>query len=422
MHAHFPSPARRLVRRGAVRMALMAGLIAAAGPALATGKAASNQALKACLESLAPQAATAGLRPERFHTLMAGLEPDPKVLERLDYQPEFVLTTGEYMQRVVSDKRIQAGREKLLAHAELLAGLEARFGVRREVLLAVWGVETNYGETAGAFDLLRSLGTLSCFGRRQEFFRRELMASLQIVDAGHVPREQFVGSWAGAFGHTQFMPSTFLRLSVDFDGDGRRNLIGSVGDALASTANYLVRNGWQTGAPWGAEVRLPEAMVLDADSRRDRRPLSAWRELGVVPARPHDEAALASLPADTQAALLRPDDHGGPALLVLDNFNAVYAYNPSVKYALAINHLADRIAGEPGFSVPWPPSTRGLDREARQTLQRLLADRGHEIGPIDGIIGPKTRTAVRHEQKRLGLTVDGRPTQALIDALRVRGG
>ncbi|MEZ5652228.1 MAG: lytic murein transglycosylase [Burkholderiaceae bacterium] len=396
-------------------------LTAAVTPAGAASKVA-QPAFEACLRDLLPQAQAAGLTPDRFSTLMAGLSPDNDVLDKLDSQPEFILTTGEYIQRVVNPRRIDAGREQLAQHQALLDALEARTGVRRETLIAIWGVETNFGTTRGSHDLLRSLGTLSCFGRRQPFFRRELMAALQIVDAGHVPRESFRGSWAGAFGHTQFMPTTFLRMSVDFDGDGHRNLVENLGDALASTANYLVRNGWQTGLPWGVEVRLPANMVLDAESRKDRRAVADWTGLGVTAADPTSQKSLSALAPDTKAALLRPDDAGGPVLLVFENFNAVYSYNPSVKYALAINHLADRIAGLPGFVEPWPASARALDHDARQELQRLLLGRGHAIGPVDGIIGQKTRAAIRHEQHRLGLPVDGRPSQALIDALGRRGG
>ncbi|MEZ5657363.1 MAG: lytic murein transglycosylase [Burkholderiaceae bacterium] len=377
----------------------------------------SQAGLDACLRDLLPQAQAAGLTPERYSVLLGGLEPDQQVLEKLDYQPEFVLSTGAYIQRVVNPRRIEAGVAQLQANAELLTELEKRTGVRRETLLAIWGVETNFGTTRGNHDLLRSLATLSCFGRRQDFFRRELMASLQIVDAGHVERNQFKGSWAGAFGHTQFMPTTFLRMSVDFDGDGRRNLIENPGDALASTANYLVRNGWQSGQPWGVEVRLPEGMVLDAESRKDRRALSDWTGLGVKAADEAGERTLGALAPDLRAALLRPDDAGGPVLLVFENFNAVYSYNPSIKYALAIHHLADRIAGLPGFVQAWPPSEHALDFEARQLLQRRLLAHGHAIGPVDGVIGAKSRAAIRREQKRLGMPVDGRPSQALIDAL-----
>ncbi len=415
-----PSSASRVAAGRARRLlgVLLVGTAAHAVPV----SAASMKAFEACLRGLEPAAVVAGLSPQRFVELTSGLRPDETVLERLNRQAEFILTTGEYMQRVVNPRRIEAGRELLLDKASMLAEIESRMGVRRETLLAIWGVETNYGTTRGDRDLLRSLATLSCFGRRQAFFRRELMASLQIVDAGHVPRESFSGSWAGAFGHTQFMPTTFLRMSVDFDGDGHRNLVDSVADALASTANYLVRNGWQTGRPWGVEVALPEGMVLDADSRKDRRALSDWTELGVTAVTERGRRELAGIPGGEAAALLRPDDAGGPVLLVFQNFNAVFAYNPSVKYALAINHLADRIAGEGPFETPWPASDRAVDHESRRELQRLLLDKGHRIGPVDGIIGPKTRAAIRTEQKRLGMTVDGRPSQALIQALGRRGG
>lgn len=370
-----------------------------------------------CLAALQPDAQAAGVERETWQRHTAGLQPDRSVLARLDSQPEFRLPVWDYLAALVDDERIADGRLALTAHAETLAAVERRFGVDAQTVVAVWGVESDYGRSFGSFPLVQSLATLSCEGRRQRYFRGELFATLRIVQAGDVRPEQLVGSWAGAFGHTQFMPSTYERLAVDFDGDGRRDLVASIPDALASTAQFLQRAGWRRGEPWGFEVRLPPGLDLRGEGRRVKRPLSHWAAQGL---RRADGTALdaGGLPASTPAGLLAPAGADGPAFLVLRNFDALFGYNAAESYALAIVHLADRLRGGVPFVRPWPTDDPGLSRAERRELQALLAARGHDIGPIDGMLGDKSRAAIRAEQQRLGHEVSGRAGQRLLEALR----
>jgi lytic murein transglycosylase len=297
--------------------------------------------------------------------------------------------------------------------ADTLAMASERYQVDPATIVAVWGVESNYGRNFGSRPLLTSLGTLACFGRRQSYFSGEFLSALKILDSGDIEPDQLVGSWAGAFGHTQFMPSTFLRLAVDGNGDGKRDLMGSVPDALASTANFLHKGGWREGQPWGYEVLLPAGFDSSVSGRRDKRPLSYWTARGV---RRIDGQPIAA--TDSAAGLLLPAGPAGPAFLVFRNFDVIYGYNAAESYALAIAHLSDRIRGGKGFVTPWPTDDLGLSRLERRELQTLLAARGHPIGEADGMIGAKSREAIRVEQQRLGMTADGRAGQKILSGLR----
>ncbi|MDH5256277.1 MAG: lytic murein transglycosylase, partial [Gammaproteobacteria bacterium] len=279
----------------------------------------------------------------------------------------------------------------------------------------VWGVESNYGRNFGQRPVLTSLATLACYGRRQDYFRGELYAAMKIVQRGDLAADDMVGSWAGAFGHTQFMPSTYLRLAQDFDGDGRRDLAGNVPDALASTANFLVQAGWRRGQPWGYEVGLPPGFDASRAGRRARRSLADWQAAGI---RRIDGGVLEG-PA-SGAAVLLPAGTAGPAFVVFRNFNAIYSYNAAESYALAIAHLADRLRGGSPFATPWPTDDPGLSRAERRELQTLLLARGHAIGAVDGMLGAASRAAIKVEQQRLGMPVDGRAGQQLLARLRVR--
>jgi hypothetical protein len=258
---------------------------------------------------------------------------------------------------------------------------------------------------------VRSLATVSCFGGRQRFFRGELIATLRIVQDGDVPVESLVGSWAGAFGQTQFMPSTFQKVAVDFDGDGRRDIVGSVPDALGSAANYLKRAGWESGRPWGYEVRLP-AGYRGPSGRAARQPLPEWSRLGI---RRTDGGALSG---EGQAALLLPAGAAGPAFIVFRNYHAIYSYNAAESYALAIAHLSDRLRGRGPFVTPWPTDDPGLSRAERRELQQRLIDRGYDVGAADGAIGPRTRAAIEAFQHSAGLPVDGRAGQRVLNAAK----
>ena len=270
--------------------------------------------------------------------------------------------------------------------------------------------------TQGKYPLIQALGTLSCMGRRQDYFRKEFFATMRIIQSGDIAQERLVGSWAGAFGHTQFMPTTFERLAVDFDGDGRRDLMDNVNDALASTANYLKRNGWQTGQPWGVEVKLPAGFNTKGEGRRSKKAISNWASRGVTLA---DGSSLLNYASGTQqAGLVTPAGPSGPAFLTFKNFDVIYSYNAAESYALAISHLADRLRGGGEFVTPWPTDDLGLSRAERKELQTLLIQRGHDIGEVDGLIGSKTREAVKVEQARLGMKVDGHPGQKILKALQ----
>lgn len=382
-------------------------LLAAALPASA------DTGLATCLDRLKPQAVAAGIRAETFDRHTAGLERDPSVLASLDYQPEFRTPIWDYLAGLVDEQRVADGLAMLAQHRELLKRVEAAYGVGPETVVAVWGVESDYGQTFGKKPLLTSLSTLSCEGRRQSFFRGELFATLKLIQSGDLEPEGLVGSWAGAFGHTQFMPSTYARIAVDFDGDGRRDLVGSVPDALASTANYLKRSGWRTGQPWGHEVLLPAGFDTGVSGRTNRRPLSQWLARGLKTA---DGTPLVA--SDAAAALLLPAGREGPAFLVRRNFDAIYSYNAAESYALAIAHLADRLRGGSGFVASWPTDDPGLSRRQRRELQELLIARGHDIGEVDGMIGSRSRDALKLEQVRLGLEADGRAGQRVLEALR----
>ena len=391
--------------------ALLTLLLATALPA------AADPAFERCLDGLRPQAAAAGIRTETFNLHTAGLVPDPTVLESLDFQPEFRTPIWDYLAGLVDQERVDDGKAMLAEHRGLLERVQAQYGVDPETVVAVWGVESNFGRTFGKKPLLASLATLSCAGRRQDFFRGEFFATLKLIQSGDLVAEGLVGSWAGAFGHTQFMPSTYARIAVDFDGDGRRDLVGSIPDALASTANYLKRSGWRTGQPWGREVILPEGFDTSVNGRQARRPLAAWQARGIAPAT--DGAAV---PGDAATALLLPAGKEGPAFLVHKNFDAIYSYNAAESYALAIAHLSDRLRGGGPWVTPWPTDDPGLSRRERRELQQLLVARGHDIGEVDGMIGTRSREALKLEQARLGLPAEGRAGQRILQALRAPSG
>ncbi|MBL8463782.1 MAG: lytic murein transglycosylase [Thauera sp.] len=396
------------------RPLLLAAALAAFS--LPLSAAADEAAFASCLAKLRGEAAAKGVRGDTFDTHTAALAPDMAVIGFLDAQPEFVTPIWDYLAALVDEERVADGRAMLAQWKEVLAEVERRYGVDAETVVAVWGVESNYGRNFGSRPLLTSLSTLSCFGRRQAFFRGEFFTTLKILQEGHVAPERLTGSWAGAFGHTQFMPSTFMRLAVDFDGDGRRDLIDSVPDALASTANFLKRAGWRSTLPWGFEVRLPRGMDTSDAGRRNKQPMADWVARGV---RRADGSALPA--GGAPAGLMLPAGREGPAFLVTRNFDALYSYNAAESYGLAIAHLSDRLRGGAPFVAAWPTDDPGLSRAERRELQQLLIARGHDIGEADGMIGARTREALQREQAALGLPADGRAGQRALQALRAAG-
>jgi lytic murein transglycosylase len=408
--------------------------IAAASLLAATPPAQADDAFARCLVGLRGEALARGVSAQTFDRAAQGLAPDRSVLELLDYQPEFKVPIWDYLAALVDDERVADGRAMLARWGDTLAAVAKRYGVDAETVVAVWGVESDYGKSFGKRPLVASLATLSCYGRRQAFFRGEFVATLRIVQDGHAAPEQLVGSWAGAFGHTQFMPTTFQRVAVDFDGDGRRDIVGSVPDALASTANFLKLAGWRSGEPWGFEVALPTGFDASLAGRRSKRPLSDWIARGVRRAGagsgaaaeppaggPRGPASAASPPGETPAALLLPAGPQGPAFLVFRNFDAIYGYNAAESYALAIAHLSDRLRGGGPFVARWPTDDPGLSRAERRELQRLLAARGHDIGEADGMIGTRSREAIRAEESRLSMKPSGRAGRQILEALRAAG-
>lgn len=370
-----------------------------------------------CMTSLRGVAEKQGVTTASFDTYTQGLAADMSVLDLLDAQPEFTTPLWDYLAALVDEQRVSDGQAMLATHAELLGRVSQAYGVDPATVVAVWGVESDYGRVFGKRPLLVSLSTLSCFGRRQAFFRGEFLTTLKLLQAGDIRADGLTGSWAGAFGHTQFMPSTYERIAVDFDGDGRRNLIDSIPDALASTANYLVKSGWRTGEPWGYEVQLPAGFDVAQAGRTNRKPLTQWVAQGVarVDGQP--------LPADNRAAaVLVPTGVAGPAFLVFKNYDAIYSYNAAESYALAIALLADRLRGGKGLLTAWPTDDPGLGRPQRRELQTLLLARGHAIGTADGMIGTQTRRAIVLEQQRLGLQpADGRAGAKILAALKAEG-
>ncbi len=406
----------------------LAGVLAALATLAAQPAAASDDpGFDRCLSGLRKDAIAKGVSADTFERSTRGLSPDMSVIELLDYQPEFKTPIWDYLAALVDDERIADGRAMLHRWGDTLAAIERRYGVDPYTVVAVWGVESDYGKSFGKRALITSLATLSCFGRRQSYFRGEFVTTLRIVQEGHVAPERLVGSWAGAFGHTQFMPSTFMRTAVDFDGDGRRDIVGSVPDALASTANYLKAAGWTTGEPWGYEVHLPAGFDESLTGRRSKRPLAQWTAMGVRPVGASGTTATGSPttgarvppPApQARAGLLLPAGPGGPAFLVFRNFDAIYSYNAAESYALAIAHLADRLRGAGPFATPWPTDDPGLSRAERRELQTLLVERGHDIGEVDGMIGARSREAIREEEQRLGMSPSGRAGRRILEALR----
>lgn len=372
---------------------------------------------QSCLANLRSQAIAKGVSGSSYDRYTQNLSPDYSVIERLNYQPEFSTPIWDYLSGLVDDERVQAGQQKLAQHRDVLNRVAAAYGVPAETVVAVWGVESNFGAISGSYPLLQALGTLSCEGRRQSYFRGEFFTTMRLLQRGDVTESQLKGSWAGAFGHTQFMPSTYDELAVDFDGDGRRDLVSSIPDALASTANFLKRRGWQTGQPWGFEVQVPAGMSLSGEGRRNKKSLSSWVNRGLTRA---DGSALiqGNLSGSSQAGLMAPAGANGPVFLVFRNFDAIYSYNAAESYALAIAHLSDRLMGQSAFRTAWPTDDAGTSRAERREIQRFLLSRGYDIGEVDGLIGDKTRQAIRQEQTRLGLAATGRAGQQILRAFR----
>ena len=359
------------------------------------------------------RALSKGIRADVFDAAFEGVEMNARVVELDRRQPEFTRPLWEYLDSAVSDKRIANGREMAATHAGTLDAIEARYGVPGRIVLAIWGLESAYGFNYGSIPVIEALATLAAEGRRRGFAEEQLIAALQILQSGDVTPSRMVGSWAGAMGHTQFIPTSFQAYAVDFTGDGRRDVwAADPADALASTANYLSRFGWVSGQPWGMEVRLPAGIDYAQLDAANRKPVPFWRGLGIT------QMSGAPLPDHGEAAVITPAGAKGPAFLVNRNFRVIMRYNNATSYALAVGHLGDRIAGAGPIQGAWPRGDRPLSRSETIEMQQLLSRLGHDTQGVDGIVGPNTRAAVRAYQRRIGQTPDGYVSAGLLTALR----
>ncbi|MFN3259984.1 MAG: lytic murein transglycosylase [Pikeienuella sp.] len=389
---------------------------AAPAPAAAPRPEAPEMSFEEWRAGFLARAVAAGIAPGVAQRTLAAARPVPRVLELDAFQPEFTRPIWDYLDSAVSAARIANGREKLAAHGAALARIEATYGVEREVVIAVWGLESAYGANRGSMSVVDSLATLAWEGRRRDFAEAQLLAALRILEAGETTQDRLVGSWAGAMGHTQFIPTSYADYAVDYDGDGRRNIWGEAPeDALASTANYLARFGWTRGQPWGVEARLPTGFDF-ALADQTARPVSEWRALGVT------AADGGPLPDHGSAGLLLPAGAGGPVFAFYGNFDVIRRYNNATSYALAIGHLADRIAGGAPFRADWPRGEPPLSRSETVEMQERLTALGHDTKGADGVIGPLTRAAIRDFQRARGLAPDGYASARLLAALRQAGG
>ena len=340
--------------RTAVAMAILGlGFLAAFMPM--PSHASEDRSFDAFVGSLWPQAKARGVSRATFDIAFRGVAPDPSVLEKTRKQAEFVKPVGEYLGKAVSDNRVQRGRSRAGEFKSALERIDRAYGVDPYIVLGVWGMETNFGSFSGDNYVIRALATLAHAGYRGEFFKKELLTALQILEQRHVAREQFMGSWAGAMGQTQFMPSSFKAYAVDFNGDGHKNIWTDIPDALASTANYLKKHGWIAGETWGYEVRVPSDFDASNHGPTQYRDFSAWAREGVV------RADREAMPKSGRAALLTPAGANGPAFLVTPNFKVIKTYNNSTSYALGVALLGDRIAGGPGVIGRWPSTQRQAD-------------------------------------------------------------
>lgn len=382
------------------------------GEAMLTDGTGTQQGLTAWIAAFKDRALAAGISSATLEAL-AGAEYLPKVVRNDRHQNEFTKTIWDYLDTAVSDDRIALGLKALKTHGDTLARIEATYGVDAEIVAAIWGLESAYGAVRGDIPTLHALATLAYDGRRGAFFEGELIAALQIVQRGDATAATLRGSWAGAMGHTQFMPSSWHAFAVDFTGDGKRDIWGdNPSDALASTAAYLAGKGWVTGAPWGAEVTLPPGFDYDLTTERVKKPVADWQAMGVRLAGGGD------LPDHGPASVLLPGGHKGAAFVIFQNFHVIESYNTSDAYVIAVGHLADRLRGAGPIIAPWPREERALSFDERVALQKRLTAAGFDTGGIDAKIGPKTVAAIKAFQKARSMVPDGFPSLSVLTALQ----
>jgi membrane-bound lytic murein transglycosylase B len=392
-----------------IRITLFAATTALlAGPAVA-----QDGGFRDCLQNIKADALKQGVPAAIADRAFQGLTPDQKVVDLDNRQPEFSLTYAKYVGGTVSADRIAKGQQRMAQHRQLLDALQAEYGVPPQYLMAFWGIETNYGTYMGDFRVVRSVATLACMTKRQAFFSNETVQALRILNMNHMTGEQMRGSWAGAMGNMQFMPSTFTRWAVDRDGNGRIDIWNSLPDAFASAANFLRGIGWKPGLPSSEEVFLPRGFPLDQADTTVEKPVKAWAAMGVK------KPGGAALPAsDEPASILLPAGFRGPAFIIYPNFKAVMNWNRSTLYALSVGILARQIAGGPGVQQAAPDDDQPISRETVIDIQNRLIRLGLYKDDADGLLGPKTRSALRLFQQQQALPADGHPTQEAIRRLQ----
>ena len=379
-------------------LAVLSGNVQAENPA----------AFSVCVEQLKSTARERGISEAVVERDLAAVNYVERVIELDRRQPEFSESFATYFERRVTEDRIVRGRKLLAEHRSLLNRISKEFGVPPQYLVAFWGLETNFGGFFGKMPVLDSLATLACDPRRSDYFTGELINALKIIDEGSITAARMQGSWAGAMGHTQFMPSVFLRYAIDYDGDGKRDLWGSLPDALASAANFLRGIGWRKEERWGREVKLPDNFAFENAGLSKNLSLAEWHKLGIR------QTSGQTLPnVDMQASLLVPSGHQGPAFLVYENFHVIMRWNRAEAYALAVGHLADRINGSGNLSRT-PVQSPRLSRDQVIQLQQALNDQGFAAGEADGVLGPGTRAAISRYQKSAGQIADGFPGKELL--------
>ena len=364
-------------------------------------------------EAFKPEALAAGVSAATFDRAFEGVLPDPDILAKDDVQPEYVKPIWVYLDTAVSPEHVATGRQVLADDKAELRKATKPYGVTPQIVVAIWGLESAYGVNTGGYNVIEALATMAYGSRRPDVFRQNLIEALLILEHGDITPEDMQGSWAGAMGQTQFMPAAFRQYAVDGDGDGKRDIWRSLPDVFASTASFLAAHHWKPGQPWGAEVRLPAKFDWELAEIDTKKTVAEWRKLGVKRV---DGKALPKV--DAMASIIAPAGHRGPVFIVFDNFRTILAYNNSISYALGVAHLADLMVGKPEFTAQWPRDEAPLSRTDKQDLQNMLAARGFDPGDNDGVIGPKTRVAIRQFQREIGEVPDGFPTMALLTRLR----
>ncbi len=356
-----------------------------------------------------------GISPQVFDRAFRNVRYNPDVISKDRNQAEFKNQIWDYLDNAAAPPRVSEGKAALRKHKRTLTRIEQVYGVQAEVVVAVWGLESRYGTRMGTYPMIDALSTLAYDGRRGKFFESQLIAALRILQSGDVSLGNFTGSWAGAMGHTQFIPTSYLAYAVDFTGDGKRDIwSNNPADALASTAAYLKRFGWRKGQPWGVEVKLPRGFNAANAKRSIKRTPSQWAQLGVT------DMKGKRVPDYGNASILLPAGPNGAAFMIFDNFKVIERYNNAVAYVIGVGHLSDRISGGPPIQTPWPRGYAPLTFDQKKELQRRLKRKGFGVEKIDGLIGPNTRSAIRAYQQSVGMDPNGFPSQEVLQRIKQR--